>query len=124
MMTANVPLSRTPAGRGSILCESGLIHVVSLYLITRKGLQGVTVQNTKTMIKWHEGGFNVSSFRTPLNETKCDFNKVANSLALRHGCSPVNLLHIFRTSFFQNTFGRLLLKVTSLRFTFSIRVFS
>ena len=30
-------------------------------------------------------------------------------LALRHGCSPVNLLHIFRTPFSQNTIGRLLL---------------
>ena len=29
-------------------------------------------------------------------------------IALRHGFSPVNLLHIFRTSFLQNTFGGLL----------------
>ena len=36
---------------------------------------------------------------------KCDFNKVA----LWHGCSPVNLLHIFRTSFRKNTSGWLLL---------------
>ena len=35
MMTINVPLLRTPAGEGSLLCESGHIHVVSLYLITR-----------------------------------------------------------------------------------------
>ena len=27
----------------------------------------------------------------------------------RHGCSPVNLLHIFRTPFLKNTSGRLLL---------------
>ena len=32
---------------------------------------------------------------------KCD-------IALRHGCSPVNLLHIFRTSFLRNTSGWLL----------------
>ena len=31
-------------------------------------------------------------------------------IALRHGCSPVNLLHIFRTTFLNNTSGRLLLK--------------
>ena len=43
--------------------------------------------------------------RTPI--TKCDFNKVA--LQLRHGCSPVNLLYIFRTAFLKNTSGRLLL---------------
>ena len=28
---------------------------------------------------------------------------------LRHECSPVNLLHIFRTTFLENTSGRLLL---------------
>ena len=31
-------------------------------------------------------------------------------IALRHGCSPVNLLHIFRTPFLKNTFERLLLE--------------
>ena len=34
---------------------------------------------------------------------KCDFK-------LRHGCSPVNLLHIFRTPFYKNTSGLLLLE--------------
>ena len=33
-------------------------------------------------------------------------------ITLRHGCSPVNLLHVFRTSFRKNTFEGLLLKVT------------
>ena len=33
-------------------------------------------------------------------------------IALRHGCSPVNLLHIFRTPFLTNTSGRLLLHWT------------
>ena len=32
-------------------------------------------------------------------------------IALRHGCSTVNLLHIFRTPFPKNTSGRLLLRV-------------
>ena len=31
--------------------------------------------------------------------------------SLRHGCSPVNLLHIFRTPFPKNTSGRLLLSM-------------
>ena len=31
-------------------------------------------------------------------------------ITLRHGCSTVNLLHIFRTPFLKNTFGWLLLK--------------
>ena len=30
-------------------------------------------------------------------------------IALRHGCSPLNLLHIFRIAFSKNTSGRLLL---------------
>ena len=37
---------------------------------------------------------------------KFDFNKVAfNSveIALQHGCFPLNLLHVFRTTFSKNT---------------------
>ena len=30
-------------------------------------------------------------------------------ITLRHGCSPVNLLHIFRTPYYKNTYGWLLL---------------
>ena len=37
-------------------------------------------------------------------------------LALRHGCSPVNLLHIFRTPFPRNTSGWLLLYICITRF--------
>ena len=37
---------------------------------------------------------------------KCDLNKVA-----KHGYSPVNLLHIFRTPFPKNTSDGLLLAV-------------
>ena len=32
-------------------------------------------------------------------------------ITLRHGCSPVNLLHVFRAPFSKNTSGWLLLKV-------------
>ena len=47
---------------------------------------------------------------------KCNFNKVAMQsnfieIALRHGCSLVNLLHIFRTPFSKNTFGRIFLNI-------------
>ena len=38
----------------------------------------------------------------------CNFIKIA----LRHGCSRVNLLHIFRTPFPKNTSGRLLVYST------------
>ena len=40
---------------------------------------------------------------------------------LRHGCSPVNLLHIFRTSFPKNTSGRLLLHMTFLILKISLK---
>ena len=53
---------------------------------------------------------------------KCDFNKVVKQLfdlqlywnTLRHGCSPVNLQHIFRTLFTKKTYGGLLLDLTSI----------
>ena len=53
-------------------------------------------------------------WRTPM--PKCDFNNVALlcyfiEIALRHGCSPVNLLRIFKTPFLKNTSGRPLLKL-------------
>ena len=35
--------------------------------------------------------------------------KLLIEITLRHGCSPVNLLHIFRTPFSMNTSGTLLL---------------
>ena len=36
-------------------------------------------------------------------------------IRLRHGCSPVNLLHIFRTPFLEDTSGWLLLKISRIR---------
>ena len=46
---------------------------------------------------------------------RCDFNKVASNfieVALRRGCSPVNLLHIFGTPVSENTSGRLFLDIS------------
>ena len=43
---------------------------------------------------------------------KCGFKTFQSNfieIALRHGCSPVNLLHNFRTPFLKNTSGWLLL---------------
>ena len=48
----------------------------------------------------------VISIKLPSNSIK---------ITLRHGCSPVNLLHIFRTPFPKNTSGRLLLFLENLR---------
>ena len=36
-----------------------------------------------------------------------------SKIALRHGCSHVNLLHVFRTPFLKNTFGWLLLLIST-----------
>ena len=48
---------------------------------------------------------------TPM--VKCDFNKVSCNfikITLRRGCSPVYLLHIFRTNFYKITYEGLLLQ--------------
>ena len=45
---------------------------------------------------------------------KCDFSKVAKELywiTPRYGCSPLNLLHTFRTPFTKNTSGWFLLLI-------------
>ena len=41
-------------------------------------------------------------------------------IALRHVCSPVNLLHFFRTPFLKNTSGWLLLECFLLRKIFTV----
>ena len=43
-------------------------------------------------------------------------------IAHRHGCSPVNVLHIFRTPFPKNTSGRLLLTNVCDKITFTFRL--
>ena len=44
---------------------------------------------------------------------KCNFNKAAFQIEITiwQECSPINVQHIFRTTFTKNTFGRLLLKI-------------
>ena len=41
--------------------------------------------------------------RTPM--PKCDFNKVAKQITLRHGCSPVNLQHVSVHLFIRTPLG-------------------
>ena len=49
---------------------------------------------------------------------KCGFNKDAlQEITLRRGCSPVNLVHIFRISFPTNTSGDLFLILKETIFT-------
>ena len=45
---------------------------------------------------------------------KCDFSKLQSNfieIALRHGCSPVNLMHIFRTLFYKNSYEEMFLGI-------------
>ena len=72
------------------------------------------VESAVQRCSWEKNSENMqqSYRRTPM--PRCDFNKVALlcnfiEIALRHGCSPVNLLHIFRTPFLRNTSKGLLL---------------
>ena len=49
--------------------------------------------------------------------SKCDFNKAACNFietTFQHGCFPINLLHIFRAPFYNNTSGGLLLNLKRL----------
>ena len=55
--------------------------------------------------------------KTPM--LKCDFNKIPLKfieIALRHKCSPVNLLHIFRTYFYQSASRALPLEIQCYQF--------
>ena len=58
---------------------------------------------------------NIQQIYRKIPTPKCDFNKVAYcsfiESALWHGCSPVNLLHIFRTPFPKNNYELLLLYI-------------
>ena len=79
----------------------------------KKGKQRVTEAalppTTAVLIKGCSENMQQMYRRTPM--PKCDFNKVGEqAITLRHGCSPVNLPHIFRTHSPKNTSGRLLLE--------------
>ena len=55
---------------------------------------------------------NIQQLYTNTPMLKCDFNKVAKlESSLRHGCSSVNLLYIFRTPFPKSTSRGLFLNV-------------
>ena len=53
-----------------------------------------------------------------VNSIKMQSNFI--EIKLRHGCSPVNLLHIFKTPFSKNTSGGMLLKQKNLRRLWSL----
>ena len=51
-------------------------------------------------------------YRRHLNQSEISVKLLCSfiEITLRHGCSPVNLLHIFKTPSHKNTSGGLLLK--------------
>ena len=63
--------------------------------------------------KYHKKFFSASTFEIRWKDftTKKNYPLQSNFIetTLRHGCSPVDLQHIFRTPFPKNIFGRLLL---------------
>ena len=72
-------------------------YLVFIYSIQKQPSRGAL---------WKKSSENMQQIhrRTPMS--KYDFNKVA-----MHGCSPVNLMYIFRKLFLKNTSGRLLLSI-------------
>ena len=69
------------------------------------GLYKLQNQPSKGVLrKWCSENIPQIYRRTPM---LCNFIEIA----LRHGCSHVNLLHIFRAPFYKNTYGGLLLKL-------------
>ena len=55
---------------------------------------------------WKRCSENMQQIYRRTSMAKCNFNKLLLNfieITLRHKCSPVNLLHIFRTPFLKNT---------------------
>ena len=90
----------------------------------RKGALGTNGLNAKAIFQYQNGlkhpfrgvlwkscSENMQQMYRRTTTPKCDFNKESNFIEIkfRHGCSPVNLLHIFTTPFPKNTSERLLL---------------
>ena len=65
---------------------------------------GVIIKNfSENMQQIYRG----HSCRSVISKLQSDFAKIT----FRHDCSPVNLLHIFRTAFRKNTAGGLLFTI-------------
>ena len=55
-----------------------------------------------------------TSSQTPSSSTRGVLSHNFIKITLRHGCSPANLQHIFRTTVYQNVYGGLLLRSQSI----------
>ena len=76
-----------------------------------------TIRSSRPEVFWWKGVMKTCSKFTGENPCQSAISIKLQSnfieIALWHGCSPVNLLHIFRTSFLKNASGWLLLKFIS-----------
>ena len=89
------------------------VEILNFYIVQRQPFRGVLSKRCSE---------NMQQIYKRTLMPKLDFNKIAKYAAnlqypcrsvitLRHGCSPVNLLHIFRTPFTKNASGWLFLIV-------------
>ena len=85
------------SGRDVIKFELKLLFPIMPFFYMNKKM----LKQNKALVRRCSENIQQIYRKTPM--PKCDLNKVS----LR-GCSPVNLLHIFRTPLLMNTFGRLL----------------
>ena len=89
-----VKLQATRSSHSEVSLRKGILKIYSKYTGEHPCRSVISIKLLVTLLKSH-------------------FDMVASNfieIALRHGCSPVNLLHIFRTPFLRNTSELLLLK--------------
>ena len=91
-------------GPVQILCLIICIWLFIYLWVRNIGFSGTEVALQRVPSKRYSENIQQIYRRTPI--PKCDFN---------NGCSHVNLLHIFRTLFPQNTYGGLLLQIRIFR---------
>ena len=92
------------------VCEKKI--VLFIFISVKKGLD-VTVRSSHPEVFLWKGVLKICRKFTGEQPCRSAISITLQSnfieIALRHGCSPVNLLHIFRTPFPRNTSGWLLL---------------
>ena len=99
------PLSRCPSG--IMFCRATVQETCILWLTSRSGAPEVFLGERVLEICSKFAGEHPCKSVIAI-KLLCIFIEIA----LRHGCSPVNLLYIFRSSFYMNTSGGLILNQT------------
>ena len=88
-----------------------LLHKTPSILLSYQRRQNLVLQNFLKYLDLLTGtrDYKKSSYKYFIENSILQSNFI--EITLPHECSPVNLLHIFRTLFLKNTSGRLLLKL-------------